>query len=242
MPVVVASRLSYTVSIDADDSRVWRVPDALVSSIDGEAYVKLQAHCTSLVKLLCPNSLDKAKNVTLAHTIGMKRLRELRNSCATTADDPSPSGVNRLFGPPVQKKLRKSADRVQQMRKTKETIDVTIPKFGEYEDTIVEMVVPAHPNDDIICPLKNLPLNVLFAFLEHNGVSRDELTKKRQYKRNSALDEPLGEHLDGAGDPIGDVSGDEHERAGIDNAIHEGMDDALAGDGIVAEHYRAAWE
>jgi len=165
----------------------WKVKPAQLVTVDDEQFIKLPTWEPSLCKLICEGVIDGKlpKSVTLSQCQGFKLLLKLRNEqqCLELTESGG-GGVNKLFGnvPKMQKKQRRSAGAIREMRDNPQVITISLPDTDGLTNSSLRMVRPVHACDDLCVPLQESCLETVVKFIRNNGIDMDAVAKKRAYR------------------------------------------------------------
>jgi hypothetical protein len=157
---------------------VWKVKPCLLLHIDGAEYIKLPAWNHVLCTMIAEGIVDKIpKNATLSCCSGLVELIKLRN-------DQSAAPASALFddldhGPPKRQRL--SAQQRQLMRDEPTIMNVNV------EGTIIPMVRPASPRDELCVQLTDTIIGFVVTYIRDKGISEDTLQAKRSYRSEPDL-------------------------------------------------------
>jgi hypothetical protein len=170
--------ISKQTCISLGGRTLWKVRPCLIQLIGGVEYIKLPAYDSGLCLVVAEGIVDKIpKNASLSSCSGFVELMKLRN-------EQSAAPVSALFDAlehSAPKRQRMSAQDRQLMRDEPTIMQVNV------EGTIIPMVRPAGPRDELCVQLTNTIFEFVCNYIRDKGISEDTLQVKRAYRSEPDL-------------------------------------------------------
>lgn len=180
-PARMPCSIQTTVSVSMGGTAAWHIKNTSIITVGDQNFVKLKATEYGLVRLVTEGIVDRMpKNPSLWNCPGFKRLTKLRNerqAADLTADNPASD----LFdgGRTAQKKARRTAGELRDMRSTPTLIQVDVPTAANMKT--IPMVRPAHPCEDVCIPLDSEIIEHVVLSIRECELSAELLSTKRCY-------------------------------------------------------------